>query len=135
VAVGGNLLGARESGIKVNRIKIGNFMMCSSLAAFAGILEAFKNDIIDPSAGQLVVLLYALAGVVIGGTAMQGGIGTMIGLWIGMLVLGELQDGFNLRGISSDKYQIILGVAILVAMIVNTQLFRLRSAGRLQAKA
>jgi simple sugar transport system permease protein len=66
---------------------------------------------------------------------MQGGIGTMIGLWIGMLVLGELQDGFNLRGISSDKYQIILGVAILVAMIVNTQLFRLRSAGRLQAKA
>jgi simple sugar transport system permease protein len=134
VAVGGNLLGARESGIKVNRIKIGNFMMCSSLAAFAGILEAFKNDIIDPSAGQLVVLLYALAGVVIGGTAMQGGVGTMIGLWIGMLVLGELQDGFNLRGISSDKYQIILGVAILVAMIVNTQLARLRSAGRLQAK-
>ena len=135
VAVGGNLLGARESGIKANRIKIGNFMMCSSLAAFAGILEAFKNDIIDPSAGQLVVLLYALAGVVIGGTAMQGGVGTMIGLWIGMLVLGELQDGFNLRGISSDKYEIILGVAILVAMIVNTQLFRLRNAGRLQAKA
>jgi simple sugar transport system permease protein len=128
VAVGGNLLGARESGIKVNRIKIGNFMMCSSLAAFAGILEAFKNDLIDPSAGQLAVLL-------IGGTAMQGGVGTMIGLWIGMLVLGELQDGFNLHGISSDKYQIILGFAILVAMIVNTQLTRLRSAGRLQVKA
>jgi simple sugar transport system permease protein len=135
VAVGGNLLGARESGIKVNRIKIGNFMMCSSLAAFAGILEAFKNDIIDPSAGQLAVLLIALSGVVIGGTAMQGGVGTMIGLWIGMLVLGELQDGFNLHGISSDKYQIILGFAILVAMIVNTQLTRLRSAGRLQVKA
>jgi len=66
---------------------------------------------------------------------MQGGVGTMIGLWIGMLVLGELQDGFNLHGISSDKYQIILGFAILVAMIVNTQLTRLRSAGRLQVKA
>jgi simple sugar transport system permease protein len=131
VSVGGNLLGAREAGIRVNRIKIGNFMMTSSLAALAGILEAFKNNIIDPSAGNLPVLLVALAGVVIGGTAMQGGSGTMIGLWLGMLVLGVLQDGFNLRGISSNKYQIILGAAILVAMIANTYLTRLRSAGRL----
>jgi len=131
VAVGGNLLGARESGIKVNGIKIGNFMMCSSLGALAGILEAFKNDIIDPSAGQLAVVLVALAGAVIGGTAMLGGVGTMIGMWVGVLVLGELQDGFNLRGISSDKYQIILGVAILVFMILNTRLGRLRGSGRL----
>jgi simple sugar transport system permease protein len=134
VAVGGNLLGARESGIKVNRIKIGNFMMCSSLAAFAGILEAFKNDIIDPSAGQLAVLLVALGGVVIGGTAMLGGVGTMIGMWVGVLVLGELQDGFNLRGISSYKYLMILGAAILAFMIVNTYLSRLRGSGRLQSK-
>jgi len=131
VSVGGNLLGAREAGINVNWIKIGNFMMASSLAALAGILEAFKNDIIDPSAGNLAVLLVALAGAVIGGTAMQGGSGTMLGLWLGMLVLGVLQDGFNLRGISSNKYQIILGAAILVAMIANTYLTRLRSAGRL----
>jgi simple sugar transport system permease protein len=134
VSVGGNLLGARESGIKVNKIKIGNFMMCSSLGALAGILDAFKNDIIDPSAGQLAVVLVALAGAVIGGTAMLGGVGTMIGMWVGMLVLGELQDGFNLRGISSNKYLIILGAAIEVAMVVNTQLSRLRGAGRLQSK-
>src|SRR5580698_53448 len=70
VSVGGNLLGAREAGIKVNGIKIGNFMMCSSLGALAGILEAFKNDIIDPSAGQLAVVLTGIAGAVIGGTAM-----------------------------------------------------------------
>jgi simple sugar transport system permease protein len=131
VSVGGNLLGARESGIRVNRIKIGNFMLCSALGALAGILDAFKNNIIDPSAGQLAVVLVALAGAVIGGTAMLGGVGTMIGLWVGMLVLGELQDGFNLRGISSNKYQIILGGAILLAMIVNTYLTRLRNAGRL----
>jgi simple sugar transport system permease protein len=131
IAVGGNLLGAREAGIKVFRIKIGNFMMCSALGAFAGILEAFKNDIIDPSAGQLAVLLVALAGAVIGGTAMLGGVGTMIGMWVGLLVLGELQDGFNLRGISSNKYLIILGAAILVFMIANTYLSRLRGSGRL----
>ena len=135
VSVGGNLLGAREAGIKVNRIKIGNFMMCSGLGALAGIIEAFKNNIIDPSAGQLPVLLVALAGAVIGGTSMAGGSGTMIGLWLGMLVLGILQDGFNLRGISSNKYLIILGAAILLAMIANNYLARLRSAGRLQAKS
>jgi simple sugar transport system permease protein len=135
ISVGGNLLGAREAGIRVNRIKIGNFMLCAGLGALTGIIEAFKNDIIDPSAGQLNVLLIALAGVVIGGTAMAGGSGTMIGLWLGMLVLGILQDGFNLRGISSNKYLIILGAAILLAMIANTYLNRLRSAGRLQSKS
>ena len=72
VSVGGNLLGAREAGIKVNRIKIGNFMLCAGLGALAGILEAFKNNIIDPSAGLLAVLLVALAGAVIGGTSMAG---------------------------------------------------------------
>ncbi len=135
VSVGGNLLGAREAGIKVNRIKIGNFMLCAGLGALAGILESFKNNIIDPSAGLLAVLLVALAGAVIGGTSLAGGSGTMIGLWLGMLVLGILQDGFNLRGISSNKFQIILGAAILLAMIANTYLTRLRNAGRLQPKS
>jgi len=135
VSVGGNMLGAREAGIRVNRIKIGNFMLCSGLGALAGIIEAFKNNIIDPSAGQLNVLLIALAGVVIGGTAMTGGSGTMIGMWLGMLVLAILNDGFNLRGISSNKFLIILGAAILLAMIANTYLARLRSAGRLQSKS
>ncbi len=135
VSVGGNILGAREAGIRVNRIKIGNFMLCSGLGALAGIIEAFKNNIIDPSAGQLNVLLIALAGVVIGGTAMTGGSGTVIGMWLGMLVLAILNDGFNLRGISSNKFLIILGAAILLAMIANTYLARLRSAGRLQSKS
>ncbi len=135
VSVGGNMLGAREAGIRVNRIKIGNFMLCSGLGALAGIIEAFKNNIIDPSAGQLNVLLIALAGVVIGGTAMTGGSGTVIGMWLGMLVLAILNDGFNLRGISSNKFLIILGAAILLAMIANTYLARLRSAGRLQSKS
>jgi simple sugar transport system permease protein len=135
VSVGGNMLGAREAGIKVNQIKIGNFMMCSGLGALAGILDAFKNNIIDPSAGQLSVVLVALAGAVIGGTVMLGGSGTMIGMWLGVLVLGILQDGFNLRGISSNKFQIILGAAILLAMIANTYLTRLRNAGRLQPKS
>jgi simple sugar transport system permease protein len=131
VAVGDNILGARESGIKVNRIKIGNFMICSALAALTGILEAFLRVIIDPSAGGLAVVLVVLAGVVIGGTAMAGGSGTVIGAWLGMLVLGILQDGFNLRGISSNAFLMIQGGAILVAMIGNNYLSLLRGAGRI----
>jgi simple sugar transport system permease protein len=134
VSIGGNLLGARESGIKINRIKIGNFMLCSSLGAVAGIEESFRIGTIDPSAGGLPVVLIALAGVVIGGTAMTGGSGTMLGLWLGVLVLAVLQDGFNLRGISSNEFQIILGAAILLAMIANTYINRLRNAGRLQGR-
>lgn len=135
ISVGGNLLGARESGIKVNKIKIGNFMLTAAGGALAGIEESFRIGNIDPSAGQLGVVLVSLAGVVIGGTVMTGGSGTILGLWLGVLALGILNDGFNLRGISSDKFQIILGAAILVAMIANTQISRLRTAGRLQPKA
>ena len=131
ISVGDNLLGAREAGIKVIRIKTGNFVISAALAALAGILEAFLHDIIDPSAGLLNVVLVALAGVVIGGTAMTGGSGTVIGAWLGVLVLGILNDGFNLRGISANTFQIILGAAILVMMVINTYLTRLRGAGKI----
>ena len=97
VSVGGNLLGAREAGIKVNRIKYGNFMICAGmLGALVGRRSSnFKNNIIDPSAGQLTLMFYALAAAVIGGTAMLGGSGTIIGALLGMIVLGILHDGFN----------------------------------------
>lgn len=129
IAAGGNLLGASEAGIKVSRVKIGNFMIASTLGALAGILEAFRNSTIDPSAGAYDVMFYAIAAAVIGGTALAGGSGTVLGAFLGMLVLAILQDGFNLLGISSNPYLIILGIAILLAMIANSYLTRLRRAG------
>jgi simple sugar transport system permease protein len=130
VAVGGNLLGSSEAGIKVARVKIGNFMITSTLGALAGILEAFRNSSLDPSAGQYNVMFYAVAAAVIGGTAMAGGSGTVLGAFLGMLVLAILQDGFNLLGISTNPFLIILGFAILAAMVANSYLTRLRRAGR-----
>ena len=130
IAVGGNLLGSSEAGIKVGRVKIGNFMITSTLGAIAGILEAFRNSTIDPSAGQYQVMFYAVAAAVIGGTAMAGGSGTVLGAFLGMLVLAILQDGFNLLGISSNPFLIILGISILVAMVANSYLTRLRRAGK-----
>jgi simple sugar transport system permease protein len=130
VATGGNLLGASEAGISVAKIKFGNFMVTSMLGAIAGILEAFRTNTIDPSAGGFTPMFYAVAAAVIGGTALAGGSGTVLGALLGMLVLAILQDGFNLLGISSNPFLIILGAAILAAMIANVYLTRLRRAGR-----
>jgi simple sugar transport system permease protein len=75
-------------------------------------------------------MFYAIAGAVIGGTALAGGSGTIVGAFLGAFVLAVLQDGFNLVGISANPLPIIFGGAILVAMIANVQLARLRRAGR-----
>jgi simple sugar transport system permease protein len=131
VSVGGNLLGATEAGIKVNRIKIGNFMITSVLGAFAGIMEAFRVHTIDPNlGGGTGVTFFAISAAVIGGTALAGGSGTVIGAMLGAFVLAELQNGFNLIGISANPFFLILGAAILVSMIANQYLSRLRRAGR-----
>jgi len=131
ISVGGNLIGATEAGIRVNRIKIGNFMMAAMLGALAGILEAFRINSIDPNIGGGTALVFtAISAAVIGGTALAGGSGTVIGALLGALILAELQNGFNLIGISANPLNIIFGAAILVAMIANVQLSRLRRAGR-----
>jgi simple sugar transport system permease protein len=131
IAVGGNPLGATEAGIRAGRIKIGNFMMVSVLGGFVGILEAFRINTIDPNiGGGFGIMFLAVSAAVIGGTALAGGSGTVVGAFLGALVLAELQNGMNLIGISANPYFVILGVAILVSMIANVYLSRLRRAGR-----
>jgi simple sugar transport system permease protein len=130
VATGGNQLGARESGIKTGRIKYGNFVLCSTLGALVGLQNAFYTHTIDPSAGGFQPMFYAVTAAVIGGTAMLGGQGTIIGAFLGSIVLATLLNGLNVAGISANPLDIILGAAILLAMIVNVRLARLRAAGR-----
>jgi len=131
ISVGGNLVGATEAGIRVNRIKIGNFVIASMLGALAGLLEAFRINSIDPNIGGGTALTFtAISAAVIGGTALAGGSGTVIGAFLGALILAELQNGFNLIGVSANPFQLILGGAILISMIANQYLSRLRRAGR-----
>ena len=131
VATGGNLHGASEAGVNVNRIKIGNFMLASTLAGLAGTLEAFRITSIDPLAGGVTIMFSAVAGAVIGGTALTGGLGTVVGAFLGVLAVSILNDGFTLLGVSAFTYNIILGVAILIAMILNVRLRIWREAGQL----
>jgi len=74
----------------------------------------------------------AVAACVIGGTALLGGSGTVIGAFFGALLLGVLQDEFNFQGISSTTFIVIEGAAILVAMLLNTQLARFRRASKVR---
>ena len=130
VAVGGNAESARESGIKVDFIKIWCFVLCSLLGGVIGILDGYHIGSIDPATNGLNFMFYGVAAAVIGGTALTGGRGTMIGACIGASVLGILEDGFHIISISSFAYDLILGLAILFAMILNVQIERAGSRRR-----
>ncbi len=130
IAAGGNLLGSREAGVNVNMIKVGNFMLVALLAGLAGTLEGFRIDSFDPLAGGTTITFNAIAGAVIGGTALMGGVGTVAGAFIGVLALSILNDGFTLLGVSAYVYDIILGGAILLAMVLNLRLSAWREGRR-----
>jgi simple sugar transport system permease protein len=130
IATGGNQLGAREAGIKTGRIKYGNFMLTSTLGALVGLQNAFYVNTIDPSAGGYQPMFYAVTAAVIGGTAMLGGQGTILGAFLGGIVLATLINGLNVAGISANPLDIVFGLAILLSMIANVRLARLRAAGR-----
>jgi simple sugar transport system permease protein len=134
IAVGGNLTGAREAGINVARVKYGNFMITGVLGAFVGIQIAFQTNVIDTFSGGAAyqAMFYAVAAAVIGGTAMLGGSGTMIGAFLGACVLAILIDGFEVIGVSAYPLQIFFGGAILISMIANVQFARLRGQGRVK---
>lgn len=124
VAIGGNYEASREAGIKVDRIKIGNFIILAAVSGFAGILDAVTVNITDPLAGGSAIMFSAISAVVIGGTALAGGFGTVVGAFIGAGVLALLQDGLTLQGINANAFDLILGIAILSVMIMNVTLSR-----------
>jgi len=131
IATGGNLIGASESGVNVRRIKVGNFIICSTLGALAGILEGVRLTSIQPLQGGTSIMFYAVAAAVIGGTTLFGGSGTDIGAALGVGVLAVLNLGFTLQGISAYTFDLVLGIAIIVSMAFNITLERVRQSGRL----
>lgn len=127
VAVGGNKHGAAEAGVKVRMVVIRNFIVCSFLAGFVGILEANRASSVQPdTAGASETMFRAVSAAVIGGTLLAGGEGTAIGALFGALFLGILRDGLTLEGVNADYLDFILGVAIIVAMIINVYVGRVR---------
>jgi len=127
IAIGGNKHGAAEAGVKVRIVVIRNFVLCSFFAGFVGILEAMRSSSVTPdTAGASETMFRAVSAAVIGGTLLAGGEGTAIGALFGALFLGILRDGLTLEGVNADYLDFILGVAILVAMIINVYVGRVR---------
>jgi simple sugar transport system permease protein len=127
VSVGGNKLGAAEAGINVRVVVVRNFILCSILAGFVGVMEAMRSTSVTPdTAGASETMFRAVSAAVIGGTLLLGGEGTAIGALFGALFLGILRDGLVLQGVNADYLDFILGVAILLAMVINVYVGRVR---------
>lgn len=125
-ATGGNPVGAAETGIRITQVKVTNFAVTSTLAGFAGILDGLRVGSFDPTNGGFDTMFLAVASAVIGGTALLGGSGTVVGAFLGALLLGIVYDGFTLTGVSANAFDVVLGIAILIAMLLNVYVTRLR---------
>jgi simple sugar transport system permease protein len=132
VATGGNLLGAAEAGVPIRRVKVWCFVICSFLSGLMGIVDAVKYGSLDPGNPGVDYILYAVGACVIGGTALTGGRGTVIGAFIGAILIGILNEGFTLIGLSIDRFYVAVGVVIIFAMALNVQFDRLIARSRAQ---
>ncbi|MBV9803479.1 MAG: ABC transporter permease [Solirubrobacterales bacterium] len=132
IATGGNLIGAAEAGVPTRRVKVWCFVIASFLAGLIGIVDAVKYGSLDPGNFGVDYILYAIGACVIGGTALTGGRGTVLGAFIGAILIGLLEDGLTLTGVSTNQFFIYVGVVIIIAMALNVQFDRLiaRSRGR-----
>ncbi|MDO9535317.1 MAG: ABC transporter permease [Bacillota bacterium] len=117
-AVGGNREAARLSGIKVNKIIMMTFVICSLCASFAGLVLAGRIRAGEPTVGVFLEL-YAIAAVVLGGTNLKGGQGSLAKTLLGVLFIGVLQNGLNLMNVAYYWQQVAVGVVFVSAATVG----------------
>lgn len=122
-AIGGNMEAARLSGVNVPRVRTWVFTLSGTLAALAGILMMSKLVSGQPTVGQGYEL-YAIAAVVVGGTSLFGGVGSVVGTGIGALIIGVINMGLDLHGISANWQQVVTGAIIFVAVLLDEVLRR-----------
>ena len=94
----------------------------SAASGLIGIMDGIRIGSVNPGSSGLDYVLPGIVAAVVGGTALTGGRGTILGTALGAIFLGVLEDGFNLIGVNANWFYLAEGVMILVAMIANTQL-------------
>ncbi|MEY3737786.1 MAG: hypothetical protein RL544_564 [Bacteroidota bacterium] len=117
-AIGGNEQAAKLSGIPINQVKIKVYAIAGALAALGGIIVASRLDSAQPNAG-LSYELDAIAAVVIGGTSLSGGKGTIWGTVMGAIIIGVLNNGLVLLNVSPFWQQVVKGSVILIAVAID----------------
>jgi ribose transport system permease protein len=117
-AIGGNETAAKLSGIRINRVKIIVYSLGGALAAIGGVIVTSRLDSAQPNAGTSYEL-DAIAAVVIGGTSLNGGKGSVWGTVIGAVIIGVLNNGLVLLNVSPFWQQVVKGAVILLAVIID----------------
>jgi ribose transport system permease protein len=119
-ATGGNYAAARISGIKVDGLKILTFVICSVFAAISGVILVSRMNSGQPNAGTGFELT-VVAGVILGGTSLGGGEGTLMGTLVGVLILRIINNGIIILGWNQDLQIVISGIVIIVAIYVDNK--------------
>jgi erythritol transport system permease protein len=117
-AVGGNERASELSGIYVNRVKMSVYMICGFCASMTGLITASQLVAAHPAVGESYEL-NAIAAVVLGGTSLSGGRGTMWGTVVGALVIGVLTNGLVLLGVQEFWKKVITGLVIILAVVLD----------------
>ncbi|MCU1676431.1 MAG: sugar transporter permease [Frankiales bacterium] len=117
-AVGGNERAAVLAGIRINRIKIATYMISGACAALAGLLITSELGAAYPDTATTYEL-NAIAAAVLGGTALSGGKGTIVGTILGAFVIGFLSDGLVLVGVSTFWQLVVKGSVIVLAVVME----------------
>lgn len=118
-AIGGNREASKVSGLPVDRTKITVFIICSVLSMLSGVLLASRMGSGQPSAGVGFEMI-VIASVILGGCSLSGGVGSISGALIGMLILGVLQNGLTLLDVSSFWQDITRGLVIIIAVYMDS---------------
>jgi ribose transport system permease protein len=116
VASGGNAEAARLAGVRVNRIRVITFTLSGGAAALGGVIDISRLLSAQAASGGSALAFTVLAGIVVGGTSIAGGEGSVWRTGIGVLFIALIGNGSNLLGINPLYQQIVLGIILLIAV-------------------
>jgi ribose transport system permease protein len=123
--VGGNAVAAFRAGIKVDRLLLISFVLAGAIAGLAGWLLAIRTSGATANLG-IGMLFHAFAAVVIGGVSLKGGVGRLPGVYAGVLLLSSINTAINLMGLPAHYTQVIQGVLVLAAVLLDTLKLQIR---------
>ena len=119
LAIGHNDLAAKYAGVNVDRQRVWVYVVCSALAALAGVFLFLDMPTIQSDSGGQYLELYAILGAVLGGCSLRGGEGTALGMVLGAMVLPVLENLITFRGFKSDLIPAVIGLTLLAGTIID----------------
>jgi putative multiple sugar transport system permease protein len=128
-AIGGNLNAAQLSGVKVKKVNFWIFVNMGFLAGVAGVIFSSRSNGAQPGAGNMFEL-DAIAAAFIGGAAVTGGVGTVVGAIVGGLIMAVMSNGMQLLGVDQSIQSVVRGLVLLMAVAFDVYTKRRAGASR-----